>query len=395
MAKMFRAYRPADVIGDFSGTQIVSDHARAVTDGARHFIEIRRGDNNEWIRYPVDYVIGSKWQQAYATRLPDSRLLVFPIQYSRLRSAWVNYWGWWTRPGSPRTDISQFHRAPADAVYQTTLRAVPHEPVVVREGRRRTCSRGVPRRRHQLRDVPWAVARSRRAAEERRHSRVDGARRHPISFRRLPAERYVAVCAQCHAQSAVHDAQPGGAVNYSETGDPFRTYAVELPSAFSRKAFYRDGRYRATTFISEAFARSQCFRKGQRDVRLVPRSASVQCRAESELAEIRARCRRDVRAVPHDACASGPNATHAMRPAPKRAAACRATCRASWRPLLFQARSHEIDDIPDAEMTERFGNADSPNACSSCHADRDAAWLRTSLAAFRPRSRGVADPPTY
>ena len=124
MARMFRAYRPADVIGDFSGTQVVSDHARAVTDGARHFIEIRRGDNNEWVRYPVDYVIGSKWQQAYATQLPDSRLLVFPIQYSRLRSAWVNYWGLVDAPGSPRTDIAQFHRAPADAVYQTTARRV-------------------------------------------------------------------------------------------------------------------------------------------------------------------------------------------------------------------------------------------------------------------------------
>jgi len=52
--------------------------------------------------------------------------------------------------------------------------------------------------------------------------------------------------------------------------------------------------------------------------------------------------------------------------------------------LLFQARSHEIDDIPDAEMTERFGSTDSPNACVSCHADRGDAWLRTSLAAFRP-----------
>jgi hypothetical protein len=52
--------------------------------------------------------------------------------------------------------------------------------------------------------------------------------------------------------------------------------------------------------------------------------------------------------------------------------------------VLFQARSHEIDDIPDAEMTERFGNIDSPNACATCHAGRDAAWLRKSLAAFRP-----------
>ena len=120
MSKMFRDYRPADVIGDFSGKQIVSGDARAVTDGARHFIEIRRGDDNAWIRYPVDYVIGSKWQQAYATRLPDSRLMVFPIQYSRLQKAWVNYWEMVDAPGSPRTDISQFHTAPSDAVYQTT-----------------------------------------------------------------------------------------------------------------------------------------------------------------------------------------------------------------------------------------------------------------------------------
>jgi hypothetical protein len=50
--------------------------------------------------------------------------------------------------------------------------------------------------------------------------------------------------------------------------------------------------------------------------------------------------------------------------------------------VLFQARSHEIDDVPDAEMTERFGAADSPNACLGCHRDRDPAWLRASLAAF-------------
>ena len=51
--------------------------------------------------------------------------------------------------------------------------------------------------------------------------------------------------------------------------------------------------------------------------------------------------------------------------------------------LLFQARTHEIDDIPDAEMTERFGDSDSPNACMSCHRDRERAWLRAGLAAFK------------
>jgi hypothetical protein len=43
--------------------------------------------------------------------------------------------------------------------------------------------------------------------------------------------------------------------------------------------------------------------------------------------------------------------------------------------VLFRARSHQIDDIPDADMTDRFGNSDSPNACLICHKERDATWL--------------------
>ena len=51
--------------------------------------------------------------------------------------------------------------------------------------------------------------------------------------------------------------------------------------------------------------------------------------------------------------------------------------------LLFQARTHEIDDIPDAEMTERFGTSDSPNACLTCHHNRNSGWLSAEIAAFR------------
>jgi hypothetical protein len=47
--------------------------------------------------------------------------------------------------------------------------------------------------------------------------------------------------------------------------------------------------------------------------------------------------------------------------------------------LLFPARTHEIDDVPDVEMTERFGQADSPNACLVCHKDRDVKWLREAM----------------
>ena len=382
MARMFRDYRPADVAGDFSGTQIVSGHARAITDGARHFIEIRRGDNNTWVRYPVDYVIGSKWQQAYATRLPDSRLLVFPIQYSLLRKTWVNYWQMVDAPGSPRTDIPQFHLGPGDAVYQTTCApchtsqlsfakgAIDPAAAAFREGGVNCEMCHGPSLDHV----------------ERLKSGVKGAANAaatPVSFRRLPAERYVAVCAQCHAQSAVHDAQQGGAVNHSETGEPFRTYSFELPSAFSRKAFYRDGRYRATTFISEAFARSQCFRKGQATCGSChdphPSNASQNPTSLKFAEDADAMCVQCHQSI-------GERPERHTRHSPGTEASRCVSCHMPriMEAVLFQARSHQIDDIPDAEMTERFGNTDSPNACVSCHTGRDAAWLRTSLAAFRP-----------
>ena len=52
--------------------------------------------------------------------------------------------------------------------------------------------------------------------------------------------------------------------------------------------------------------------------------------------------------------------------------------------LLFRARSHQIDEIPDAEMTARFGEPDSPNACLDCHRDKDVRWLVEAMAAWRP-----------
>jgi predicted CXXCH cytochrome family protein len=381
MARMFRDYRPADIIGDFSGKQIVSGHARAVMEGTRHAIEIRRADSGQWVRYPVDYVIGSKWQQAYATKLPDSRLLVFPIQYSRLRSAWVNYWEMVDAPGSARTDISQFHRAPADAVYQTSCAACHTSQLSFGGG---ATQPGAATFREGGINCEMCHGPSLGHVERMKGGSKAGAgaAATPVSFRRLSADRYVAVCAQCHAQSAVHDAQPGGAVNHSETGEPFRTYSFELPSAFSRKALYRDGRYRATTFISEAFVRSECFRKGGATCGSChdphPPNAAQNLNSlkfEADADAMCVQCHTDLRDRPER------HTRHAAATEASRCVSCHMP--RIMEAVLFQARSHEIDDIPDADMTERFGNADSPNACSTCHADRDAAWLRTSLSAFK------------
>src|SRR5258708_25559015 len=86
----------------------------------------------------------------------------------------------------------------------------------------------------------------------------------PVDFQHISAREYIAICGQCHRQSALRDPAPGGAINYSESGGAFYGAFLSRPYVdYSRKAFYKDGRFRETTFIVEAFERSACFRKGQ------------------------------------------------------------------------------------------------------------------------------------
>jgi hypothetical protein len=51
--------------------------------------------------------------------------------------------------------------------------------------------------------------------------------------------------------------------------------------------------------------------------------------------------------------------------------------------VLFRAYSHQIDDIPNAEMAARFGLEESPNACLLCHKAKDAQWVGLSLRVWR------------
>ena len=93
----------------------------------------------------------------------------------------------------------------------------------------------------------------------------------------------------------------------------------------------------------------QCFRTGgtRRAAHATTRIPPTP-RDEPELAEVRRRRRRDVRAVPHRRCASSPerHTRHAANTEASRCVSCHMP--RIMEALLFQARSHEIDDMPDA-----------------------------------------------
>ena len=380
MARMFRPYRAADVIGNFSDGQAVSDLARPLVNNGRHFIEIRASSTAQWSRYPVDYMIGSKWQQAYATRLPDSRILVFPIQYNRGRSAWVNYWGLVDGPGSERADISRFHRIPEGAIYQTSC--APCHTSQLRFGKGiHEASSGIFREEGINCEMCHGPSQEHIERIRSNNASPPSNPQLPLRFSLMPADQYLAVCAQCHAQSAIHDADAAGNVNYSEQMPFVRTYPTHLASSFARKAFFRDGRHRATTFIVEAFERSECFRTGNAtcgschdphppDAATNPTSLKFPDAPDRMCVQC------------HQSLAQRPE--QHTRHAPGSEASRCATCHMPriMDALLFPARTHDIDDIPDAEMNARFGNDESPNACLMCHKDRDAKWLRDALRQF-------------
>ncbi len=205
-----------------------------------------------------------------------------------------------------------------------------------------------------------------------------------MDFRKIPAEQSVAICEQCHMQSLAHEPEAGGAVNYSQTAAPFyRAYSIHLLSDYSHKVFYADGRFRATTFIGEAFERSRCFREGgatcvschnphpddaagnQKSLKFAPDSDEMCLQCHQSLRDHPERHTRHAPASEASRCVS----CHMPR---------------NMDALLFRARSHQIDEIPDAEMTARFGESDSPNACLGCHRDKDVRWLVDSMAAWRP-----------
>jgi predicted CXXCH cytochrome family protein len=379
MARMLRAYRPENVMGDFGGRTFEDETgavvARMWTEKDRCYFATRR-PNGEWDRFPVEFTIGSKWQQAYATRLHNGEIHVFPVQYSRIERRWLNYWRMIDPPGSERADVRGFYRLTPLTAYQTNcapchtsrLRGHGLEPAKLEfaeAGVNCEMCHG-PSARH--------VIEMRNGDRQQRD-----AYQAPVDFRRIGHRESVAICSQCHMQSALREPGDGGEWNYASTGPSFyRKYSSRPYVEFSRAAVYKDGRFRETTFISEALMRSACYRNGEASCTSChdPHPAD----AAANPASLKFRDRPDDMCLQCHREYAARIAAHTHHDPASDASRCM-SCHmpAFMNALLFRARTHQIDDIPRAAGVERFGPSESPNACLMCHKDRDLAWLRRQL----------------
>ncbi len=407
MSSMFRPYAPQNVVGDFktnnhfdlgeeseyrngkvefrqAGKQ--SPFARMVIRDGRHYFDILQSDG-KWHTYPVDYIIGSKFQQAYATKLPSGEIHVFPIQYNLPQKRWINYWkiidGVESERADPRTweklDGSTSYQAICAVCHTSQLKNLtgagfaPNDLEFKEPGIGCEMCHG-PSAQHAV-----------EMAENQYYSKapLDP----PVNFRELGNREFVAICAQCHEQSAIRKPGAAGELNYSSAGDFFPSHVNVPLGEFSRKGFYKDGRFRQTTFMVEALERSQCFKKGQvscgtchdphsHDSGSNPTALKFRDKPDLMCTGCHTQFQNSARA-----------AEHSHHPAESEGSRC-VSCHMPriMDALVFRARTHQIDNIPDAEMTRHFGQEDSPNACLLCHKEKDAGWVQQTMLGWKPES---------
>jgi len=404
MSRMFRPFAPGDVFGDFShnatfnageldtwkdGQLLVAPAPaknvtiRVTSAQGRDYFEIKDFAGH-WRRYRVDYTIGSKWEQAYATKLSNGEIHVFPIQYNQIQKRWVNFWQVIDPPGSPRADISQWPRLDSTTSYQANC-AVCHTSQL-----RNIKSGGFEAQGPEFREpgincemchgpsLKHVGAMQRAQPYEKRP--IDP----PVDFAHIEARQFVAICSQCHMQSAVRDPGPQGELNYSRVGEFFMHHESRPYNAFSRKGFYKDGRFRETTFFVESVLRTRCFRNGNAtcgschdphpaNARSNPNSLKFSDHPDQICLQCHAEYRQEAALVQHT--------HHPYQSEGSRCVSCHMPRIVDA--LLFEARSHEFDQIPDARMTEIFGEAESPNACQLCHRQKPTDWVQQALAAWK------------
>jgi predicted CXXCH cytochrome family protein len=405
MARMLRPYSPQNVIGDFtSQNQFYGGNkssfeagafqsepgshpwlfARMLVMNGRDYFKTRDFDGR-WRSYAVDYTIGSKWQQAYATSLPNGDIQVLPIEYNLRLRRWVNYWKIIDSPGSPRADLHLWGKSSYWTNYQTHC-AVCHTSQLRGPSMSQTYAPEAVTFREPGVDCEMCHGPSARhvAAMKRGEAYVKSPLDPPVDFTRISAADFIAICAQCHMQSAVRTPGPEGQLNYAIRGQFFVRHKSRPYDEFSRIGFYRDGRFRQTTFIVEALMRSQCYQVGHvtcgecHDVHgPAPSRNSASLRFPPNSNEMCTRChttfksrRTLIQHTHHAAASEGSRCVSCHMPRIMDA-------------LLFRARSHQIDDIPNAEDTLRFGQDESPNACLLCHDHQDARWVQRQLLAWR------------
>ncbi len=387
-AKMFRTYKFENVFGDFNNAIYADETGKVVArfthDATQHYVDIA-DTLGKWHRYRVDYTVGAKWQQTYATRLPNGEIQVIPLQYNREQKRWIAFWKMIDTPGSERAQVTNFPKLSSETAYLAHCGSCHTSQLRV------TTNTPTP----ESKDLAFAEGGINcemchgPAGDHVASMRLAKAGYKPplklqVEFGKLNNQDYVAICGQCHLQSQLLSTGPEGEINYRHFPETFYVHYRSRPyGEFALRAFNKDGRFRVVSFIVEAFRRTACYQMGQ-----------AQCGHCHDLHPSDSSNVRDLKFLDHPnqmclqchpayATQLTAHTHHAAESEGSRCTACHMPKVMSS--VMFKTMTHTIDDIPDAEMTARYGQEYSPNACLICHPDKGIPWLRQELSKWKER----------
>lgn len=379
MAQMLRHYDPDVVRGEFERPEFADattgEVVRPWVETGRHGFDILGADGVQRT-YEVEYVIGSKWQQAYTVRGGDGRIHVVPVQYDLRLRRWVNYWAGLDPAHESRADPRRFHTwsLSTDYLWQcapchtSQFGRIEDSPSLVATETGVNCEMCHGPSEHHAQDPHEAGKRP-----------LDP----PVEFGKIDARDYVAICTPCHAQTMEPQPGPNGETNYTGLARRFWVTGRQVPlGEFHTTALYKDGRLRQTTFIVESLLRTACYRGGKLHCGYCHSPHSPGAARNSRSLKYPEEPNRmcvvcHPRYQTEDALES--HSRHKKPPATKQCISCHMP--KIMNGLGAAVRTHTIDDLPRADTAARFGVSESPNAClaSGCHANQSIGWLRREL----------------
>lgn len=368
-AKALAPATPPFVVGNFANAHFAGTSSEAwMKRRGPDYVMRTRGVDGKQADFAVQWLIGGKRMQDAVTVFPDGRWQVLPVYFHVADGQWVDY-----------TEAKQGALSPTHPFYWTNSRRMAnHECLdchttglrVAYDESARTWSTEWVDPNVACEDCHGAG--SAHAASTEAADIVQ-----PVTA----GEVGMSACARCHGPrrplfpllDPAHQFELGQA--YDELYDPI---VVTMDGGMSPD-FFVDGRPKTSSYEYQAMLQAACFRQGK--ATCLTCHAAPHAPGEGRHAELRDRdpdasckgCHADV-------AAAGSAHTHHQTAPAQRCIACH------MPPVVSGVLDHFADhsiDVPVPQNTEAHGV---PSACGVCHADRPAAALSASLAAWWPNA---------
>lgn len=359
-SRMLQPATSQSVLGDFSrGTLRLRGESYGLRRAGGVYTITESYVTGEKRERTVAYTLGSRRIQHYLATLEDGRIVVLPPTWDVQRRQW-------------------FHNLEIVDPEETDRRKVQvwNSGCVGCHVSQQEKNYDAERGTYATRWGDYGTSCERCHGPGRAHTESGGAIVRPT---RLPPERATGVCAQCHSLRDVSAAGFAAGADYYDHFLPVLEYGQkEGPDP----AYWADGRPRRFSNDALGLWQSACFVKGG--------ATCTSCHFDPHLPDVE----RNPQLSPSDnatclACHAevGRRLQAHTRHAPgSRGSSC-VECHMPPTVVSIKARmrDHAIS-VPAPEATLRFGV---PNACTGCHAGRDARWAQRALERWGARSAGA------